>query len=56
MKNTKVNYPVVQGKTNDYYLNSQWIKGEEALTDKQKLNTMKIVEVIDHLQIKNLMI
>lgn len=28
---------------NDYYLNAQWIKGEEKLTDKQKYNTMKKV-------------
>jgi hypothetical protein len=28
---------------NDYYLNTQWIKGEEKLTDKQKYNTMKRV-------------
>lgn len=27
----------------DYYLNAQWIKGEEKLTDKQKYNTMKKV-------------
>ena len=33
---------MIDGK-NDYYLNNQWIKGEEALTDKQKLNTMKKV-------------
>lgn len=28
---------------NDYYLNNQWIKGEEKLTDKEKFNTMKKV-------------
>lgn len=28
---------------NDYYLNAQWIKGEEKLTDKEKYNTMKKV-------------
>lgn len=27
----------------DYYLNPQWIKGEEKLTDKQKFSTMKKV-------------
>lgn len=33
---------MIDGK-NDFYLNPQWIKGEEQLTDKQKLNTMKKV-------------
>lgn len=33
---------MIDGK-NDYYLNPQWIKGEEKLTDKQKFNTMKKV-------------
>ena len=33
---------MIDGKS-DYYLNPQWIKGEEKLTDKQKLNTMKKV-------------
>ena len=33
---------MIDGK-NDYYLNPQWIKGEEQLTDKQKFNTMKKV-------------
>ena len=27
----------------DFYLNPQWIKGEEKLTDKQKISTMKKV-------------
>mgnify|MGYP002243675287 FL=1 len=27
----------------DFYLNAQWIKGEEKLTDKQKMSTMKKV-------------
>ena len=27
----------------DLYLNAQWIKGEEKLTDKQKISTMKKV-------------
>lgn len=33
---------MIDGKS-DFYLNPQWIKGEEKLTDKQKLNTMKKV-------------
>ena len=33
---------MIDGK-NDFYLNPQWIKGEEKLTDKQKFNTMKKV-------------
>lgn len=33
---------MIDGKM-DTYLNSQWIKGEEKLTDKQKYNTMKKV-------------
>jgi len=33
---------MIDGK-NDFYLNPQWIKGEEQLTDKQKFNTMKKV-------------
>lgn len=33
---------MIDGKS-DYYLNPQWIKGEEKLTDKQKYNTMKKV-------------
>lgn len=33
---------MIDGK-NDFYLNPQWIKGEEKLTDKQKLSTMKKV-------------
>lgn len=34
----------------DYYLNAQWIKGEEKLTDKQKYNTMKkVVNKMDDL-------
>lgn len=32
----------IDGKP-DFYLNSQWIKGEEKLTDKQKFSTMKKV-------------
>lgn len=32
----------IDGKP-DYYLNPQWIKGEEKLTDKQKMSTMKKV-------------
>ncbi len=32
----------IDGKQ-DYYLNPQWIKGEEKLTDKQKISTMKKV-------------
>lgn len=32
----------IDGKS-DFYLNPQWIKGEEKLTDKQKFNTMKKV-------------
>lgn len=32
----------IDGKQ-DFYLNPQWIKGEEKLTDKQKLSTMKKV-------------
>lgn len=32
----------IDGKM-DYYLNPQWIKGEEKLTDKQKISTMKKV-------------
>ena len=40
---------MIDGK-NEYYLNSQWIKGEEALTDKQKLNTMKkVVSKLDEI-------
>ena len=32
----------------DTYLNSQWIKGEEKLTDRQKISTMKkVVNKID---------
>lgn len=33
---------MIDGK-NDFYLNPQWIKGEEKLNDKQKLTTMKKV-------------
>lgn len=33
---------LIDGKS-DFYLNSQWIKGEEKLTDKQKISTMKKV-------------
>ncbi len=33
---------MIDGK-NDFYLNPQWIKGEEKLNDKQKLSTMKKV-------------
>lgn len=33
---------MVDGR-NDFYLNAQWIKGEEKLTDKEKYNTMKKV-------------
>lgn len=33
---------MIDGKP-DYYLNPQWIKGEEKLTDKQKFSTMKKV-------------
>ena len=32
----------IDGKQ-DFYLNPQWIKGEEKLTDKQKISTMKKV-------------
>ena len=32
----------IDGKL-DFYLNAQWIKGEEKLTDKQKMSTMKKV-------------
>ena len=32
----------IDGKP-DFYLNPQWIKGEEKLTDKQKISTMKKV-------------
>lgn len=32
----------IDGKP-DFYLNTQWIKGEEKLTDKQKFSTMKKV-------------
>ena len=32
----------IDGKL-DFYLNAQWIKGEEKLTDKQKISTMKKV-------------
>lgn len=32
----------------DYYLNPQWIKGEEKLTDKQKISTMrKVIKKMD---------
>lgn len=35
---------------NDYYLNNQWIKGEEQLTDKQKFSTMKkVLKKVDDL-------
>jgi len=38
---------MIDGKS-DFYLNPQWIKGEEKLTDKQKFNTMKkVVRKID---------
>jgi hypothetical protein len=38
---------LIDGKS-DYYLNAQWIKGEEKLTDRQKYNTMKkVVEKMD---------
>lgn len=38
---------MIDGK-NDFYLNPQWIKGEEKLTDKQKFNTMKkVVKKLD---------
>ena len=33
---------MIDGKM-DFYLNAQWIKGEEKLTDKQKMSTMKKV-------------
>lgn len=33
---------MIDGKL-DFYLNAQWIKGEEKLTDKQKMSTMKKV-------------
>lgn len=33
---------MIDGKL-DFYLNAQWIKGEEKLTDKQKISTMKKV-------------
>ena len=33
---------MIDGKS-DFYLNPQWIKGEEKLTDKQKFSTMKKV-------------
>ena len=37
----------IDGKM-DYYLNPQWIKGEEQLTDKQKLSTMtKVIKKLD---------
>ncbi len=39
----------IDGKK-DYYLNAQWIKGEEALTDKQKISTMtKVIKKLDDL-------
>ncbi len=38
---------LIDGKM-DTYLNSQWIKGEEKLTDRQKISTMKkVVNKID---------
>lgn len=38
---------MIDGKS-DFYLNPQWIKGEEKLTDKQKFNTMKkVIRKID---------
>ena len=40
---------LIDGK-NDYYLNSQWIKGEEKLTDREKYNTLKrVVRKLDEL-------
>lgn len=40
---------MIDGKS-DYYLNPQWIKGEEKLTDKQKLTTMKkVIKKVDDL-------
>lgn len=37
----------IDGKL-DFYLNAQWIKGEEKLTDKQKISTMeKVVRKMD---------
>lgn len=39
----------IDGKK-DFYLNAQWIKGEEALTDKQKISTMtKVIKKLDDL-------
>lgn len=39
----------IDGKP-DYYLNPQWIKGEEKLTDKQKLSTMtKVIKKMDNI-------
>ena len=38
---------LIDGKMN-FYLNEQWIKGEEKLTDRQKFNTMKkVVQRVD---------
>lgn len=40
---------LIDGK-NSYYLNEQWIKGEELLTDKEKYNTMKkVVNKLDEI-------
>ncbi|MCD7949854.1 MAG: nucleoid-associated protein [Erysipelotrichaceae bacterium] len=40
---------MIDGKK-DFYLNAQWIKGEEALTDKQKISTMtKVIKKLDDL-------
>lgn len=40
---------MIDGKS-DYYLNPQWFKGEEKLTDKQKLTTMKkVIKKVDDL-------
>lgn len=39
----------IDGKL-DFYLNPQWIKGEEKLTDKQKLSTMtKVIKKMDNI-------
>lgn len=39
----------IDGKM-DFYLNPQWIKGEEKLTDKQKLSTMtKVIKKMDNI-------
>lgn len=39
----------IDGKP-DFYLNPQWIKGEEKLTDKQKLSTMtKVIKKMDNI-------